>query len=102
MLLLPNVVAEAANLLGQISEPGLSVLRAGTRQVVDVSNETSVLSKIACADKGFARLGLTDAAILHLATPLPLLTDDLGLFLAAIARGLSATKFSQVRDAAPE
>ena len=101
LLLLPNVATEASNLLGQIAGPALFRLRAAVRHLSDEAAELYVPSKVAAAHGEFPRLGLTDSAILTLAAAnVPLLPDDLDLFLAALTIRAKATNFSHLRDGA--
>jgi hypothetical protein len=56
-------------------------------------------SNVAAARPEFFRLGLTDAALLHLSIEQAvLLTADLHLYLAALKGGLKAQNFNHLRD----
>ena len=89
----PHALAETSNLLGYISEPARTEIRAVFRGVIAVSEERHVSSRDAAADAAFMRLGLTDAALLMATTPADLLlTDDLDLHVAALSRGLTSLR----------
>lgn len=61
--------------------------------------ERHVESRQAVARDEFLRIGLTDAAILEMATAShTLLTVDLDLYLTALNRGLKAENFNHLRD----
>ena len=91
VLVTPNTVTEASNLLGQHGEPERSALMATLRMLIEESPETVIPSKEASSDDRFVRLGLTDAALLKAVSPTtPLLTVDLDLFLAATAHSEKA------------
>ena len=87
----PNTLTEASNLLGQHREPERSYLFQELAWLVQHSNEVVVASSEASARAEFIRLGLTDSALLEAATgETPLLTVDLGLYLAALNIGEDA------------
>ena len=82
----PNTLTEASNLLRLHREPERSRLCEELRHAIDKSEEVVVVSAVAARNRHFVRLGLTDAALLELASPeTPLLTVDLDLYLAASA-----------------
>ena len=66
VLVTPNILTEASNLLGQHDDPECSsffdVLRA---LIVEETEEIVVDSKVAASNSEFTRLGLTDAALLE-------------------------------------
>ena len=87
----PNTLTEASNLLGQHGEPQRSQLLRKLRDLIEYSPETVVSSVNAARHDAFPRLGLTDAALLEVVSAdVPLLTVDLDLYVAAIARGEEA------------
>jgi rRNA-processing protein FCF1 len=91
----PNIVTEASNLLRQTHDPLRTELGLALRGVLEQSREVQVASSDASRDSAFLRLGLTDAAILTAAQHnLTVLTDDGDLYVAATRRGLPAVKFS--------
>ena len=84
----PNTLTEASNLVRQHGEPERSLLMKRLRFLIDVSVEIVVASVDASSHEKFERLGLTDAALLEVATSdIPLLTVDLDLYLAALESG---------------
>jgi len=93
----PNVIAEASNLLGQadprMREKSYHVLKQHLAGVI----ETYIPSKAASELIYYRRLGITDAALLH-----PefegheLLTVDVGLYEAASRLGRQAINFTHL------
>lgn len=83
----PNALTEASNLLGQHGEPERSRFFHVLRSLVLRANEVVVASKTATARSEFIRLGLTDAALLEVVSHSnPLVTVDFDLYRAAIAK----------------
>jgi len=81
----PNTLTEASNLLERRGDPRF--LRQ-LRRLIEVSHEIVVVSAEAAAAPAFERLGLTDAALLQaISNRRPLLTVDLDLYAAALAKG---------------
>jgi hypothetical protein len=99
VLVTPHTLTETSNLLGQHREPELSLLFARLRTVIEESNEVTISSVAAASNPQFLRLGLTDAALIEVATSdTPLLTMDFDLYLAALDKGpYSAVNFSFLR-----
>ena len=84
----PNTLTEASNLLAQHGDPERLRFFERLRFVIDESEEVVVASKVASRNHSFQRLGLADAALLEAVTEeRPLITVDLGLYLAATAKG---------------
>lgn len=84
----PNTLTETSSLLAQHAEPERSQLFDKLRTLIQESEEIVVASEDASSNSAFRRLGLTDAALLELiTTESPLLTADLDLYLAALAKG---------------
>ena len=80
----PNTLTEASNLLAQHREPERSILFSRLRYLIRQSQEVVVASADAAANTAFARLGLTDAALLQaVSASTPVLTVDLNLCVAA-------------------
>ena len=97
----PNTLTETSNLLGQHGEPERSRLFARLRLMIAESVEIVVASADASSNESFGRLGLTDAALLEVASSqTPLLTSDARLYLEAMkgARGVVAVNFSGFRN----
>lgn len=87
ILVTPNTLTEASNLLAQHGEPEKSQIFEVLRILVEEHEEIVVTSQIASRNKEFKRLGLTDAVLLEvISTEKPLITVDLDLYLAAINR----------------
>lgn len=96
----PHVLAEASNLLSQIGEPTLSVLRTTFAKLVEMQEEVYVAGKDGVRRPEFLRLGLTDTAILELAdADLALLMTDVGLYLEAAKSNPLAENFNHLRQA---
>ena len=81
VLVTPHTLAEASNLLAQHGEPERSRLFDQLRHLIHESKEVIVTGTDASSHNAFKRLGLTDAALLNVATnETPLLTVDLDLY----------------------
>jgi hypothetical protein len=95
----PNVLTETSNLSGYIGEPARTRIYLVLKALVGGTIEEShVASKQAVAREEFARIGLTDYAILQIATAShTLLTVDLDLYLAALRQGYKAENFHHLR-----
>ncbi|MDE2787696.1 MAG: hypothetical protein OXL37_13670 [Chloroflexota bacterium] len=84
----PNTLTEASNLLRQHGEPERSRLMAQLRYLIGQTEEIVITSARASTNPEFQRLGLTDAALLEtVSEETPLITVDLNLYLAALAKG---------------
>ena len=87
ILITPNTLTEASNLLAQHGEPERSRFFEVLRILIEEHEEIVVTSKTASHNKEFARHGLTDAALLEVVSNSnPLITVDLALYLAAISK----------------
>ena len=84
----PNTLTEASNLLENRHDTRfLEQLRI----LIEGSEEIIVASATAARNRAFARLGLTDAALLEVVSAeRPLITVDLDLYNAALAKGEEA------------
>jgi len=91
----PNTLTETSNLLSQHREPERSKLLDGLRCLIESSQEVVVASVDAARGEVFGRLGLTDAVLAEEASAeTPLLTVDLDLYLAVLAKhGEAAVSF---------
>ncbi len=88
VLVTPNTLTEASNLLAQHGEPERSLLMAGLHYLIDESEEIVVSSALASANSEFQRLGLTDSALLEaISEERPLVTVDMDLYAAALTKG---------------
>lgn len=97
----PNTLTETSNLAGYIAEPARTHIYELLRALVEAgeTDEQYIESKVAVTRTEFIRLGLTDSALLQLATDShTLLTVDLKLYLAALKQGLNAENFTYHRD----
>ena len=99
----PNTLTETSNLLGQHGEPERSRLFHRLRSIIQESREIVVASAVASGNREFERLGLTDAALLEVATSdTPLVTVDFQLYLAGLAKGEDVVvNFVNYRDPNP-
>ena len=100
LVLTPNTMTEASNLLAQIPGQYQADLRRGMKDMAATGMEIPIKSADALNDPDYLRLGLTDAAILTvLSDQVALLTADLDLYLAALKRGHRATNLRHLKDA---
>ena len=84
ILVTPNTLTEASNLLAQHGEPERSRFFEVLRILIEEHEEIVVTSRAASRNSQFKRLGLTDAALLEvISNSNPLVTVDLALYLAA-------------------
>lgn len=84
----PNTLTETSNLLKQSRD---ARFHARLQFLIEQSEEVVVASADAARARSFARLGLTDAALLEaVSAERPLLTVDLDLFAAALAKDAAA------------
>ena len=87
----PNVLTETSNLLGYHQEPQRSRLYEQLRWLIEESEEIVVRSAVAASNGAYPRLGLTDAALLEVATAdTPLITTDVILYIAAAEKDPAA------------
>ena len=102
ILVTPNTLTEASNLLAQHGEPERSSFFEVLRILIEEHEEIVVTSKTASQNAEFTRLGLTDAALLEVVSNAnPLITVDLALYLAAIRKeGQSAFNFRHYQSLA--
>ena len=96
----PNTLTETSNLLGLHGEPERARFFDRLRFFIQETEEVVVASIEASSDSAFSRLGLTDAALLQVATEeTPLVTVDLDLYLAALQKGEdAAVNFTHLRN----
>lgn len=100
ILVTPNTLTEASNLLRQHSEPEKSEILNTFRALVKVSKESSFDSSEVVDHDKFTFLGLADVILLAETSPdTPLLTVDLALYLEALRKDASsAFNFNHIRD----
>jgi hypothetical protein len=98
IIVTPNTLTEASNLVSQIAEPARTHIALTFRALVGIIEERYVDSRRAVDQAEFPRLWLTDSGILDQLTDTQvLLTADLGLYLAALQRGHDAVNFNHLR-----
>ena len=91
VLVTPNTLTEASNLLAQHREPERSRFFDTLKSLIELSKEIVVTSINASRNSHFHRLGLTDAALLEVVSrETPLVTVDLDLYLAATSKDPSS------------
>ena len=84
ILVTPNTLTEASNLLAYHREPEKSRFFEVLRILIEEHKEIVVASRVASRNTEFTRLGLADAALLEVVSNSnPLITVDLELYLAA-------------------
>ena len=100
VLATPNTLTETSNLLAQHRDPERSRFFDKLKFIIQESKESVVASTVASRNNAFERLGLTDAALLEVATAeTPLVTVDLDLYLEALAKGQdTAVNFTHLQD----
>lgn len=99
VLVTPSLLTEVSNLVGQLSDPFRSVVRARLAEMVPSWAEDYAPSKALMIDPFFLRFGLTDTAIRTAAgVRATVLTDDLALYVALNENGVSAENFNHVRE----
>ena len=100
VLVTPNTLTEASNLLAYHTEPELSLLFDALRNIIRDCVEVVVKSEVASSRSEFNRLGLTDSALLEVVSEdTPLITVDVDLYLAALQEGQnSALNFAHIRN----
>jgi hypothetical protein len=96
----PNTLTEASNLLGYVNEPIRSQVFAVFKAFIENVEETYLESKTVSAQEEFIRLGLTDAALLGTnERGSVLITSDLDLYLAAADKEYEVLNFNHLREA---
>jgi predicted nucleic acid-binding protein len=99
VLVTPNTLTETSNLAAYIAEPARGEVFRILRAVIANSDEIYIPSRTAVQRREFVRLGLTDAALIEVASQeAAILTTDLNLYLAAQAAGTPAINFNHMRD----
>lgn len=98
----PNTLTETSNLIDHIADPARTKIYQTLRTLVKSpgAKEVYVASTGAVENTELPRLGLTDCVLLDAcSTGTPLITVDLHLYLAVIARGDKALNFNHLRYA---
>lgn len=97
-----HILTETSNLLGQIGEPDRGRLLgffAAILRRIEVIDEIHVPARLASERSEFARLGLTDAALLlEHDSDFTLLTADSPLYAASLRAGRKAINFNHIRE----
>ena len=98
VVLLPNIVSEASNLLDHLKGERRESCMEFLAQLVKGSSERYVASAFATEQPEYVALGVADAAILcALESNTYLLTADRELYLAALYRNREAQYFQELR-----
>lgn len=99
LLLMPNVLSETSNLLRQGAHGAMQAeIDLAFRALVIAKPEIYVPSRRAAGNASFARLGLTDAALLSLERPdCVIVTTDHGLHATALHLGLLSVNFTHLQ-----
>ena len=91
VLVTPNTLTEASNLLEQHRDPERTRFFDTLRILIKENREVIVRSVAASSNSAFSRLGLTDAVLVEAASAeTPVITVDLNLFHAVAKRDHSA------------
>ncbi|MCJ2064454.1 hypothetical protein MKK63_17275 [Methylobacterium sp. J-088] len=99
LILLPNTVSEAANLLRHHRGPERKAIMETYARLITANREYYIASTVVTARKEYYRLGIADAAILQCGAPdREILTADAGLYIAAMQLGMHATNFNHKRE----
>ncbi len=99
VLVTPNALSEASNLLRQIGEPAKSEIGQAFLRLIRNTREIYVRSLDASSRTEFLRLGLSDNVLLEVSkNDIVILSTDLDLYLAATAAGYTALNFNHERD----
>ncbi|SJM90153.1 conserved hypothetical protein [Crenothrix polyspora] len=99
VLVTPNTLTETSNLAAYIGEPARSEVFHVLRTIINNTQETHLPSRVAANRKEFIRLGLTDAVLIEAGTQDTIvLTTDLDLYLAVMAKGAQAINFNHLRN----
>jgi predicted nucleic acid-binding protein len=99
VVLTPNTVTEASNLVRQIGDPDRLRVTRMLGHLIREHEERYIVSKDAAVEKTFGRLGLTDAALLVVAREHgSLLSANNDLYRAASTEGIEAFNFAHLYD----
>lgn len=96
----PHVLAETSNLLGQDDDPRGRLLRGKLGELMNLHDERHTPAIVVSQHPDFLRLGVADCGMLSvLREDVVLLTDDLGLYLAAAHVDSRTMNFTHLRQA---
>jgi hypothetical protein len=97
ILLTPNSLTEASNLLRLTGDPHQTLLTLALGEFIRENDERFVVSNDASMEQTFGRLGLTDAALIIASREeATLLSADNDLYLAASREGIDALNFAHL------
>jgi predicted nucleic acid-binding protein len=100
VVLTPNTLTEASNLVRQIGDPHRLRVTLMLGHLIQEHEERYIVSKDVAVEKTFGRFGLTDAALLIVAREQgSLLSADNDLYLAASTEGIEAFNFAHLYEA---
>jgi hypothetical protein len=66
IVLVPHIVAETSNLVGQISNPARVQIQLSLKKLIETTTEVPIASNYGAQRQEFQELGITDAVLLHL------------------------------------
>ncbi|GJD61538.1 hypothetical protein MPEAHAMD_1681 [Methylobacterium frigidaeris] len=99
LILLPNTVSEAANLLRQHRDPERRIIMETFKSFIHAHCERDVASKVATSRREYRRLGVADAAILESCTDAcEILTADADLHVTASGLGMRSRNLNHMRE----
>ncbi|WP_407519999.1 PIN domain-containing protein [Methylobacterium oryzisoli] len=99
LILLPNTVSEAANLLRQHKNPERTRIMQVFAELINQHEERYFESALVVKMKNYLRLGITDAAILKCCDgQCEILTADVELYVAAANEGMRVVNFNHKRE----
>lgn len=103
LVVTPHVLTEVSNLSGQLHERMRARVREQIARLVPTCDERVAKAEDLVREPLFARLGITDVAIVRAARePLTVLTDDLPLYVALTQADAEAMSFTHLRAGAWE
>ena len=96
----PNILTEVSNLAGKLPAKILSTFYSTLAKKIEILDESYIESKVACRDRHFVTLGLTDATIIQIALRRNciVLTADSDLYRILWDRGARAINFNHLRQ----
>jgi hypothetical protein len=100
IIVTPNTLSEASNLLAYIGDPAKTKIMQTFRTIIQRTQEIHVDSSRAAGRPEFLRLGLTDSVALDATLEHAIVvTSDLDLYLAASSHGNErAINFNHIRE----
>ena len=99
LLLTPNTLSEASNLLRQIEDPARSSIYTRFGEMIRQFDERYVASRQVTVKPQFVRIGLTDSVLLSVAAGRArILTTDFDLYREALRAGYDVINFNHYRE----